>query len=560
MNLNRQIGDFFVSRGLIEGAEEEKLLADAESKSQSFYKTLTEAKSLDEVTIYQTVAEFFEIPFYNVSVFNLDESLVAMLPIIFVKDNRLIPVSREDGKIVILVDEPYRIVDSEALSYFFKDPVVIKLVTPSSMNTMLGYIDNRRRRVDAMSAISSEFGTTEEAGGYDAAQLVDAPTVKLTDSILREATATGASDIHIEPFDGKVRVRFRVDGLLYTNSELPIASFPAILARFKIMAGMDISERRIPQDGKITMEIEGRKYDYRVSTIPMIYGEKIAIRIFDTGDQLSDISNLGFDPDQESRVRRMIAYPHGILLLTGPTGSGKTTTLYSFLKSLNSTGVNITTIEDPVENNIDGINQIQVNPKVNLTFASALRAILRQDPNIIMIGEIRDEETAEIAVKAAITGHLVLSTLHTNNAHGTISRLVDMGIPHYLVADALIGSISQRLVRRLCPHCRHEHVTTVEEMKELGLSEPQTIYEPKGCPSCNQTGYRGRTGVFEILNMTPEIKETVEDKNFTMEKVYRACLESGMVPLKDAARKLVLDGLTSYAEFVALLDNDTEIK
>lgn len=558
MNLNRQLADFYISEGLIEPELASRIVSDADTKSTSLYKELIATKSLDEITVYEFLAKFFNIPYFTVSVFTIDDEILKLLPMLFIKDNRLVPVGRENDKLVVLTDEPYRVVDAVNLVYFIQEDYVVKLITPSSMNTLLGYIDNRRRRVDAMRDINNEF-KPEKDGDLDASQLIDAPTVKLTDSILREATAMGASDIHIEPFDEIVRVRFRVDGQLYTNTELSKASYPAVLARFKIMANMDISERRIPQDGKITMEIGGRKYDYRVSTLPMIFGEKIAIRVYDTTDDLSDISKLGLDPAQEKRIRRMISYPHGILLLTGPTGSGKTTSLYSFLKSLNVPNVNITTIEDPVENNIKGINQVQINPKVNLTFASTLRSILRQDPNIIMIGEIRDEETAEIAVKAAITGHLVLSSLHTNNAHGTVSRLIDMGIPPYLVADALIGAISQRLVRKLCPDCRKPHVTTKEEMIEFGLNEPATIYEPCGCPSCNNTGYRSRTGVFEIMNMSSEIKNAIEGNNFTMEKVYRAAVNSGMIPLKEAAKKLVLDGVTSFSEYMKLVDSDTDL-
>lgn len=562
MNLNQQIAEFFVQKGLIDPESKNKILAESEAKSIGFYTSLLKNQVVDETKVFEALSEFYSLEFYNTSVYNLNEEIISKIPMSFIKDNRMIPFAIENNSLVVLIDEPYRVVDVDALSYFFDKPIVVKLVTTSSMNGMLGYIDNRRRRADAMSAISNELSDEKKnvKVTIDASQLIDAPTVKLTDSIIREATLTGASDIHIEPSDGLVRVRFRLDGKLFTNTQLPAESFPAILARFKIMAGMDISERRIPQDGKITMEIDGRKYDYRVSTVPMAFGEKIVIRIFDTFDNHSDISKLGLDERQEKLVRRMISYPHGILLLTGPTGSGKTTSLYSFLKSLNKEDVNITTIEDPIENNISGVNQIQVNSKVNMTFAAALRAILRQDPNIIMIGEIRDEETAEIAVKAAITGHLVLSTLHTNSAHGTISRLVDMGIPKYLVADALIGAISQRLVRKLCPNCKKPHMTTPEEMKELGLTEPVQIYEPGSCGNCNNTGYHGRTGVFEILNMNPTIKKAIEMSEFSMETIYDACVSSGMIPLKEAAKKLVLEGVTSYSEYIALLDNDTEIK
>ena len=531
MNLNYRLAEFFVNKELFNSSDAANYINQATTLKTSLYKYLTDSKTLDEEKVYRAVAEYFGLNFYSTSVFSLDENLIKNIPLIYIKENRLIPVFKDEEtkNVLVVIDDPYRLIDLQTITYFIKDPIEVRLATPTYVTSLLNYIDNKTRRADAMNAIENENKPNKEES-FDASLLVNAPTVKLTDSILREATAMQASDIHIEPFADFVRVRFRVDGALYTNSKLPVESYPAVLARIKIMAELDISERRIPQDGKISLEIDGKKYDYRVSTLPTIYGEKIVIRIFDTSDDHSNIEQLGLNPEQEKKVKRMISYPHGILLLTGPTGSGKTTTLYSFLKHLNNDEVNITTIEDPVENNLDGVNQIQVNPKVNLTFAASLRSILRQDPNVIMIGEIRDEETAEIAVKAAITGHLVLSTLHTNNAHGTISRLIDMGIPRYLVADALIGAISQRLVRKLCPYCKKEHITTESEMADLGLTKPEKIYEPCGCQRCNGTGYHGRTAVFEILNLNSNIKKSIEDPNFSMDNIFRTCIENGMIP------------------------------
>lgn len=558
MNLNYRLAEFFVNKELFNSSDAANYINQATTLKTSLYKYLTDSKTLDEEKVYRAVAEYFGLNFYSTSVFSIDEKLIKNIPLIYIKENRLIPVFKDEEtkNVVVVIDDPYRLIDLQTITYFIKDPIEVRLATPTYVTSLLNYIDNKTRRADAMNAIENEIKPNKEES-FDASLLVNAPTVKLTDSILREATAMQASDIHIEPFADFVRVRFRVDGALYTNSKLPVESYPAVLAIIKIMAELDISERRIPQDGKISLEIDGKKYDYRVSTLPTIYGEKIVIRIFDTSDDHSNIEQLGLNPEQEKKVKRMISYPHGILLLTGPTGSGKTTTLYSFLKHLNNDEVNITTIEDPVENNLDGVNQIQVNPKVNLTFAASLRSILRQDPNVIMIGEIRDEETAEIAVKAAITGHLVLSTLHTNNAHGTISRLIDMGIPRYLVADALIGAISQRLVRKLCPYCKKEHITTESEMADLGLTKPEKIYEPCGCQRCNGTGYHGRTAVFEILNLNSNIKKSIEDPNFSMDNIFRTCIENGMIPLQETAKQLVMEGKTSYSEFIALLDNES---
>ena len=326
-----------------------------------------------------------------------------------------------------------------------------------------------------------------------------------------------------------------------------------MLARYKIMAELNIAERRVPQDGKISLTIEGGNYDFRVSTIPTIHGEKIVIRIYSRSFSSSDISTLGFSDKQKDLIMGMITRPHGIILLTGPTGSGKSTTLYTFLRYLAKEDTNIMTVEDPVENEIDGINQVQVNTKANLTFAAALRSFLRQDPNVIMIGEIRDEETAQIATRAAITGHLVLSSIHTNDAAGVITRLINMGIPKYLVADSLLGAISQRLVRKLCPKCKVSKITTPAEMALLKINEPVEIFESKGCNFCNNTGYLGRIGVFEIMVITDEIREVVMSDDFTSEKVGDI-VERDMTTVLSHTRERVLAGITSLEEYDQLVD------
>ena len=346
MNLNYRLAEFFVNKELFNSSDAANYINQANTLKTSLYKYLTDSKTLDEEKVYRAVAEYFGLNFYSTSVFSIDENLIKNIPLIYIKENRLIPVFKDEEtkNVLVVIDDPYRLIDLQTITYFIKDPIEVRLATPTYVTSLLNYIDNKTRRADAMNAIENEIKPNKEES-FDASLLVNAPTVKLTDSILREATAIQASDIHIEPFADFVRVRFRVDGALYTNSKLPVESYPAVLARIKIMAELDISERRIPQDGKISLEIDGKKYDYRVSTLPTIYGEKIVIRIFDTSDDHSNIEQLGLNPEQEKKVKRMISYPHGILLLTGPTGSGKTTTLYSFLKHLNNDEVNITTIE-----------------------------------------------------------------------------------------------------------------------------------------------------------------------------------------------------------------------
>ena len=349
-------------------------------------------------------------------------------------------------------------------------------------------------------------------------------------------------------------MRYRIDGDLQERAEFPIESYPAICARLKILSGISIAERRIPQDGRISMNVNGTDYDFRVSTLPTVYGEKFVIRILDKTAFNFSRSELGFTAEENAVIDKILAHSYGIVLLTGPTGCGKSTTLYSFLKEINRPTVNIITVEDPVEYTMPGINQVQVNTKANLTFASALRSILRQDPDVIMVGEIRDETTAEIAIRAAITGHLVFSTLHTNDAPGAVVRLEDMKVTDYLVADALVGVIAQRLVKRLCPACEKRGRTTESEMKILGLSEPATVFRPQGCQFCNNSGYKGRVAVHEIMYMNDKIRNAVTN-GAPIEEVRSLAEEGGMVSLWDSCKRLVMQGVTDVSELLTLYND-----
>ena len=385
----------------------------------------------------------------------------------------------------------------------------------------------------------------------DDSEINDAPIVQLVRSILEQAVRQRASDIHIEALENKVRVRYRIDGALCTRMEYDSSLLPAISTRIKIMGGMDIAEKRKPQDGRLSLVIDGQEYDVRVSTVPTVYGEKLVLRISSKVNLTKDKKELGFAPDELARFDHMMSHPHGIIFVTGPTGSGKSTTLYTALSELNKDEVNIVTVEDPVEAALEGINQIQVNNKVNLTFATALRSILRQDPDIIMIGEIRDSETASIAVQASITGHLVVSTLHTNNATGTLDRMVDMGVERYMLADSVVGVIAQRLVRKLCPHCRRKRLATPEEKRLMYFSEEETveIYEPGGCKLCNDTGYYGRKGIFEIMEMNEEIRRLIAEGSDS-KNLIRAAKRNGMRTLRENGIRDVLAGITSIEELL----------
>lgn len=403
----------------------------------------------------------------------------------------------------------------------------------------------------------NEYSSTNTKTDVNEDELEDvgvefAPIVRMVENILREAIASKASDIHIEPYETLVRVRYRIDGILYESSTFNINMYSAMITRLKIIGGINITEKRVPQDGRFSMKINNEEYDFRLSTLPMVHGEKVVIRVLDTQAFSFDLNTIGFTDNDLKNIRPILKSPHGIVLLTGPTGCGKSTTLYSFIRELNKNDVNIVSVEDPVEYSISGVNQVQVNNKVNLTFASALRSILRQDPNVIMIGEIRDEETAEIAIRSAITGHLVLSTLHTNDATGSIIRLIDMGVPRYLVSDALQMVISQRLVRKLCPECKKKVHPTAHEAEELGISESDYIYKPHGCTVCHNTGYKGRTGIHEILILDNTIRNMIVSGATSEEITEYLKNKADYKTLDQALIELIKNGTTSYSEIFTI--------
>lgn len=384
------------------------------------------------------------------------------------------------------------------------------------------------------------------------ADVDDSPVVVLVKTIIEQAVRMHTSDIHIEPMETYIRIRYRIDGVLQEISTYSVTMLSAIIARIKIIGGMDISEKRKPQDGRITQVVDNMEYDIRASILPTVFGEKVVMRLTSKTTLSRPKKNLGFNDEEMAKFDKILSNPNGIILVTGPTGSGKSTTLYTALSELNKMDVNIITVEDPVEANIDGINQVQVNVKADLTFASALRSILRQDPDIIMIGEIRDEETANIAVTASITGHLVVSTLHTNSAAASLTRLEDMGVASYLLADSVVGVIAQRLVRRLCTNCKKEYEPTEEEWAIIGEHTPgQKIFKPCGCSQCNDTGFKGRIGVYEILPVTNKIKRLIS-KGAPAEDIQDVALAEGMSTLRMSAARLVKEGITSIEELMRI--------
>ena len=559
MNINQELLQFYIYKKIIKKKQAEKILEDCERLGVSVRDYMLAKEYTTEARELPVLGEFYCMPYVEIDMLDIDKSLFDLFTFEFMKRYKVIPVSMSiEGKLLIATAKPLDCSSMSAINSQIVCPVDYVLVPPVQIDR---YIDSIAAVISTSAALddlntegdAALFSNKKDKTDDDIVEndVVNNPSVRLVDSIIKEAVPYRASDIHIEPFEKVVKVRYRIDGDLQERAEFPINSYSAICARIKIMAGLNIAERRIPQDGRINMIIGGKEFDFRVSSLPTVFGEKFVIRVLDKTSFRFTRSDLGFTEEENVLIDKMLAKPHGIILLTGPTGCGKSTTLYSFLKEVNTSAVNIVTVEDPVEYIMSGVNQTQVNTKANMTFSAALRSILRQDPDVIMIGEMRDEETAEIAVRAAITGHIVFSTLHTNDATGAITRLEDMGVADYLVADALVGVIAQRLVKRLCPECKKKAKTNAKEMEILGINEPISIYRPQGCQFCNGTGYKGRIAVHEIMYMNENMRNAVvREKN--LEVLRDLAKQNGMVTLWSSCRSLVEKGITSIQELMTL--------
>ena len=559
MNINRELLQFYIYKKIIKKKQAEKILEDCERLGVSVRDYMLAKEYITEAKELPVLGEYYCMPYVEIDMLDIDRSLFDLFTFEFMKRYKVIPVSMSiEGKLLIATAKPLDCSSMSAINSQIVSPVDYVLVPPMQIDRYIDSIaavistsaalDDLNTEGDAALFSNKKAQADEEIVEND---VVNNPSVRLVDSIIKEAVPYRASDIHIEPFEKVVKVRYRIDGDLQERAEFPINSYSAICARIKIMAGLDIAERRVPQDGRIDMIIGGKEFDFRVSSLPTVFGEKFVIRVLDKTSFRFTRSDLGFTEDENVLIDKMLAKPHGIILLTGPTGCGKSTTLYSFLKEVNTSAVNIVTVEDPVEYIMAGVNQTQVNTKANMTFSAALRSILRQDPDVIMIGEMRDEETAEIAVRAAITGHIVFSTLHTNDAPGAITRLEDMGVEDYLVADALVGVIAQRLVKRLCPECKKKGKTNAKEMEILGINEPINVYRPHGCQFCNGTGYKGRIAVHEVMYMNENMRNAViREKN--LEVLRDLAKQNGMVTLWASCKSLVEKGVTSIQELMTL--------
>lgn len=548
----KEILDLFIKQGYVKKNSVDEILDKCVDGIKVAEVIIKEGFCTPEEAL-EVMGQYYGLPISHMDSQEIDYKLLDLIPRKTIETNKFLPVSIDEaGIMTIAICDPADIISLSALKAIYDGKIKFVLADKNQLTSKIQSLVATNSTSSALRDLNENTAEVHNSPvGIE--EIQNAPAVKLVDSLINEAITYRASDIHIEPFDKSVRVRFRIDGGLYERGEFPIESYSAICARLKILAGINIAERRLPQDGRINMSTDSGDFDFRVSTMPTVYGEKLAVRILDKNAFAFTRSDLGFTPTENKVVDKILTHSHGIVLLTGPTGCGKTTTLYSFLKELNKIDVNIVTVEDPVEYTLPGINQTQVNPKANMTFANALRSILRQDPNIIMIGEIRDEETAQIAIRAAITGHLVLSTLHTNDAPGSINRLIDMGVPTYLVSDAVVGIIAQRLIKRLCPHCKTAAMSTPNETEILGLEKPVNIYHSVGCPFCNYTGYKGRTAVHEIMYLNDEIRLAI-NKHAYLENLRELSIKNGMTPLWDACKQLVFDGITTINELMSLFN------
>jgi len=561
--MSRELGNILVKAGKITTEQLAKALDIQKGSKENLGNILVR---LGAVASEEELAEFtgrqLNIGALRLSDIELNPDVVKMIPLDIARKFNVIAVSKLGKTLIVAISDPNNIYVLDAIKFITRHSVqpvispekaIQKAIDTYYQDTSgIDQILEGMKEADLQLIDESEDVPTEQD---IRSQVQDKPLVKLVDSIIAEAIRRGCSDIHMETYEKRVRVRYRLDGGLQEMAPIPFKYRAAVVSRVKIMADLDISERRLPQDGRIKVKFGERAVDLRVSVLPTIFGEKVVMRILDPGSVNVDLTKLGFSESSLKKFDQAIRLPYGMILVTGPTGSGKTTTLYSALKQINQPDINLMTAEDPVEFNFDGINQVAVKSDIGLTFAAALRSFLRQDPDVIMVGEIRDGETAEIAVRAALTGHLVFSTLHTNDAPSSVDRLIDMGIPNYLVASCVRLIMAQRMVRKICRSCKQEAKVPRETLVTLGIPEGEVdgvkVYEGKGCSECNGTGYSGRTGIFEVMVMSPEVERMIVTRASNADLRAQAIAE-GMLTLRTAALEKLKRGVTTVEEVVGV--------
>jgi type IV pilus assembly protein PilB len=570
--MSSKLGDLLVKENLISQQQLKEALEHQRVNGGRLGNCLIKLGFVTDDEITAILSRQYGVPSINLSFFDVDPSIVKLIPIETAQKYQILPLSRVGSTLTIAMIDPTNVFamdDIKFMTGFNIEPVVASetaireaidkyygsthAIELKKVMEDIAIVDQKMEGDDTSLELASEEEAIDLEGLEQAAE--EAPIIKLVNLILSSALKRGASDIHIEPYEKEFRVRYRIDGMLYNIMNPPLKLKDAITSRIKIMSKLDISEKRLPQDGriKIKMKNEGKvkDLDFRVSVLPTLYGEKVVLRLLDKDNLMLDMTRLGFEPESLKKFESAILKPYGMVLVTGPTGSGKTNTLYSSIAQLNKIDTNVMTAEDPVEFNLPGINQVQMKEQIGLNFAAALRAFLRQDPNIILVGEIRDFETAEIAIKAALTGHLVLSTLHTNDAPSTISRLMNMGIEPFLVATSVHLICAQRLIRRICKDCKEEVSTPPQTLIDAGFSPTEakkvTTYRGKGCPTCNGTGYKGRVGLYEVMEINDEVRELVLIGASSLELKKKA-VEHGMLTLRASGLQKLRDGVTTLEE------------
>ena len=564
--LGKILGDKF---NLLDSKLDEALAYQRE-KGGRLGEALLHLRALREEELLEALAQQFELAWLpHLDAAHVDHELIKKVPISFARRYRILPLRFEEDAVIVATTDPLETVPLDDLRLLLGKPVRSVLTTGLALLACLNRVYDEAASPAGAEQVMEDIAATENldqlAHELDEPQdLLDAtdeaPIIRLVNSVLFQAVRQRASDIHFESFERGLVVRYRIDGVLYPVLTPPKRLQASIIARLKIMAGLNIAEKRLPQDGRFAIRTAGKDVDLRVSVLPTSHGERVVLRLLEKENRLLNLTEMGFSADRLSSIQQLIQLAHGIILVTGPTGSGKTTTLYAALSQINAPDKNIITVEDPVEYQLLGIGQMQVNPKINLTFAAGLRSILRQDPDVIMIGEIRDRETAEIAIHASLTGHLVFSTLHTNDAASAATRLIDMGIEPFLVASSVMAVLAQRLLRQICPDCKKPYTPPADELGRLGMDSKAsyTFYRGAGCPACSQTGYRGRTGIYELLVLDDDVRRLIGAKADSS-AIKQAAIAKGMITLKQEGAAKVAQGVTTTEEVMRITQQEIEI-
>ncbi len=549
--MRKRLGDILQDQGLLNDQQLAMALEEQKRTGDRLGHALVRLDLVTPSQVADALSEHLKIERVDLTRRYLEPEIVDLIPGSVIVSKQVLPIEIQDGVLIVAMADPLDINVMDDLQRLTSRIIRPSVATEEEIED--AYQRTRNIAQSAKELISRYQDDEIAAESEQVEYLGDAPGVKLTNLILEQAITQKASDIHLEPHEHGMRVRYRIDGLLRDIMEIPRHLRGDVSSRIKIMGGLDITERRKPQDGRIQITLSGHEVDMRISSLPTVYGEKIVARLLHKSSHLLQLEDFGFSEDNLRKIEKMLRLNQGLVLVTGPTGSGKSTTLYAFLNRLNSPEKNIVTVEDPVEYLLDGINQVQVHSRVGLTFATGLRTVLRQDPDVIMVGEIRDEETGEIAVRSALTGHLVLSTLHTNSAVATISRLVNMGLESYILSSTLIGIVAQRLVRSICSDCKVpvklEDPVMIKYLSSLGREIPETVYQGKGCPLCNQSGYRGRSAIGEVLVFNKEMRKAVES-NLGEAELLDIALRAGMTTLQEAAIEKLISGVTTSEEII----------